>query len=998
MAAAKHSFLRTMLSSTNSVLNNENLNSNSVFGDSNANSFNGHAGATQTRLADPGYEDSYDSPAGTRRKSAREISNLVGKQEFDTENARQLSDMVWAWGQFIDHDIVDTQGGSEQFNIEIPEDDPLLNRFPGVSHFDFTRSHAVVDGQGVRQQQNVTTALIDASAVYGFTEETTESLRTGEGGKLKTHLEQGELLPILTGRQGPEFHAGDHRATENPLLSSVHTIWVREHNRLSDEIAEQSPGLSDQEIFDKAKAIVTGLIQNITYNEFLPALLVNDSLDPYEGYDSSVDPGISTEFATAAFRIGHTLISNGLTKVDTHGHSEESIALKDSFFNIQHLLDGDLDSILNGASQTVAQEIDTKVVDGLRDFLFSGAPAGSDGTAPALDLAARNIQRGRDHGIADYNSLRVAVGLEATNSFNEISSNPEVVAMLQEAYATVDDIDAFVGGLAEDHVNGGSVGELFSTIIANQFANIRTGDENWFEINVNGLSQNEIEAIRVTTFADVIKRNSGLQDLEENVFFVRDDVIRGSRGDDVLGKGGGDDTLFAFAGNDFLIGGLGDDNLHGGSGDDTLSGGAGDDRLIGGNGSDIAIFSGLFEDYVINRLNSTAVQVIDTRTQNAEGTDTLTSIEILRFKDQDFSVEDPNSIPELRGSPVGLTDGFQGSAYILNESDLLHGYFDADGDPLSITAIRVDSENGSLEDNENGTWTYRPSEDAEDVVFDFEVIDGNGGMSTGSTTLTLNPPLSGAQPINTVMSSRSITLGHYDDHLVLFGPEAIDGTGNHLSNIITGNNADNVIDGGGGIDILRGRDGDDTYVVDNRQDRVIESVGKGVDTVQSTFSYKLSSNVENLKLLGGFTGSKVNGIGNRLNNILEGNIGENRLVGRAGSDTLIGGLGRDVLSGGADADSFVYHSIDDSGTTAQTRDVITDFSTGDIIDLSNIDAQHLIPGHQVLDFVGSEAFSESGQVRFENGLLSVNTDDDLDADFQVRLRGVTELLVDSLIL
>ena len=150
------------------------------------NAFNGEASATQLRLADADYSDGQNTPAGSTRKSAREISNIVAKQETDTRNARQLSDMVWAWGQFIDHDIVDTVGGNEKLKIDLPADDPLLKQFTTAKHFDFTRSKAVIDDNGVRQQQNATTALIDASAVYGFTEETDKELRTGEGRKAQS--------------------------------------------------------------------------------------------------------------------------------------------------------------------------------------------------------------------------------------------------------------------------------------------------------------------------------------------------------------------------------------------------------------------------------------------------------------------------------------------------------------------------------------------------------------------------------------------------------------------------------------------------------------------------------------------------------------------------------------------------------------------------------------------------------------------------------------------
>ena len=659
--------------------------------------------------------------------------------------------MVWAWGQFIDHDIVDTVGGNEKLKIDLPADDPLLKQFTDAKHFDFTRSKAVIDENGVRQQQNATTALIDASAVYGFTEETAKELRTGEGGKLKVAQYGNEdLMPMLNGRQGPQFHAGDHRATENPLLSSVHTIWLREHNRIAEISLKQSPDLSDQQIFEKAKSQVTGLIQHITYNEFLPALLGAGSIKAYAGYDSSVDPGISTEFATAGFRVGHTLISDELTKVSTDGHTEAPIALKDSFFNVQHLLKGGLDAIINGASQVIAQEVDTQLVDGLRDFLFGrGARVDKDGAIPAMDLAARNIQRGRDHGIADYNSLRASVGLKKVSSFSEISSNKELVTKLQKAYSSVDDVDAFVGGLAEDHVNGGSVGELFSTIIGNQFTAIRDGDQNWFEAKGSELSSTEIDAIKATSLADVIKRNSGIEDLEANVFFVRDDIAHGTSGDDVISKGGGDDALYGKAGNDKLVGGLGNDKLYGEAGDDTLSGGAGTDQLDGGDGNDIALFSGKLADYEINRVDASTLNVVDKRSGSADGTDTLTSVELLRFSDKDLRAKDINTAPVLSRKQAVLAKGKEDTPYIIKEADLLHGYSDIDGDTLAITSITARSVNGtptSTTASENATqeirdgvaWIITPWWEHESSWSDLKSASLGETVTTGSGNASLS--------------------------------------------------------------------------------------------------------------------------------------------------------------------------------------------------------------------------------------------------------------------
>ena len=490
------------------------------------------------------------------------------------------------------------------------------------------------------------------------------------------------------------------------------------------------------------------------------------SIKAYAGYDSSVDPGISTEFATAGFRVGHTLISDELTKVSTDGHTEAPIALKDSFFNVQHLLKGGLDAIINGASQVIAQEVDTQLVDGLRDFLFGrGARVDKDGAIPAMDLAARNIQRGRDHGIADYNSLRESVGLKKVSSFSEISSNKELAAKLQKAYSSVDDVDAFVGGLAEDHVNGGSVGELFSTIISNQFTAIRDGDQNWFEAKGGALSSSEIDAIKATSLADVIKRNSGIEDLEANVFFVRDDIAHGTSGDDVISKGGGDDALYGKAGNDKLVGGLGNDKLYGEAGDDTLSGGAGTDQLDGGDGSDVALFSGKLADYKISRVDASTLKVVDQRPGSADGTDTLTSVELLRFSDKDQAAKDINTAPVLSGKQAVLAKGKEDTAYIIKEADLLQGFSDVDGDKLQVKDLKPSAEfGGSFKANNNGTWTYTPeANDNGTIKFDYTVSDGRGGDIKASNSFELEavndaPIVSGPVDLGAIDEDGSIRI------------------------------------------------------------------------------------------------------------------------------------------------------------------------------------------------------------------------------------------------
>ncbi len=250
-------------------------------------------------------------------------------------------------------------------------------------------------------------------------------------------------------------------------------------------------------------------------------------------------------------------------------------------------------------------------------------------------------------------------------------------------------------------------------------------------------------------------------------------------------------------------------------------------------------------------------------------------------------------------------------------------------------------------------------------------------------------------PLNTLESSKSYTLKRGEKNLELIGSQSINGSGNILNNKITGNNAKNIINGKGGGDKMIGKKGDDIYYVNNKNDKVIEVANQGEDTVRSSVTETLSNNVEDLIL----TGSKaINGNGNNLNNKITGNNNKNNLKGLNGKDEIYGRGGKDVLTGGAKADQFIYKSINDSGTTGATRDVITDFSGIDKINLAKVDADQGTGGNQELVFIGSDSFSGAGQVRFNNGLLSVNTDDDLTADMQIKLLGVTTFDETSLIL
>ncbi|MEL6998573.1 MAG: peroxidase family protein [Pseudomonadota bacterium] len=515
------------------------------------------------RLAPADYEDGWGEMV-TDRPNARAISNAVAQQTEDEPNSFGISDFFWAWGQFIDHDLDLTEAvaGGEDASIIAPLGDE-------IAVIPFTRV-TPIDGTGLdapREYENEITAFMDASMVYGSDEDTAAALRTGAYLLLQ---DNGLLVETESG-----VLAGDVRAAENIALTSLHTLFAREHNRWVDELAAEDPDLTEDALFDAARMRVEAEIQAITYNDWLPILLGDGALDAYRGYDPDVNPGISVEFSTAAFRFGHTLLSSDLSRLNEDGSeiSAGAIALRDAFFNPTAIAEnGGIDPILRGLGDQTAQELDTHVVEDVRSFLFA------EGSAFGLDLASLNIQRGRDLGVAAYNDLREALGLSRAESFDDITSDEDLADTLAGIYGDVDLVDAWVGGLAEDAFGGGMVGELFATIIIDQFERIRAGDALWSE--AGQFDPAELAALWDTTLADVIEANTDIDAIQQEVFYAYDRQAGTEANEELTGTDGRD-----------LLLGLG--------GDDTLNGGAGDDQLEGGDGADLFMFIGDFGHDVI---------------------------------------------------------------------------------------------------------------------------------------------------------------------------------------------------------------------------------------------------------------------------------------------------------------------------------------------------------------------------------------------------------------
>jgi len=482
------------------------------------------------RMGDASYSDGISNMFFASRTDPREISNIVVHQDNGRNilNTHGTTDFLWQWGQFIDHDIDLTDGSAaEPENLLIPRGDEFFDpNNTGRVEMSFHRAiydpDTGTDVNNPREHENEITSWIDASNARA------EALRDpNDRALLRTSA--GNLLPFntenLTNANGPVrdattlFLAGDVRANEQVGLTSLHTLFVREHNRLAELFRTRDPQASAEAVFNSARRLVIAEIQKITFEEHLPALLGPDAIPPYSGYDATLNPSIYSEFSAAAFRLGHSMVSDNLLRLNASGNptAEGSLRLRDAFFTAPQLLqsEADIDPILRGLATQRHQRIDVHVVNSLRNFLFGNPMAGG------LDLAALNIQRGRDHGLPSYNDMREDMGMERVQSFVMITDDVELQQSLTRANGGhVNHIDLWLGGLAETPLTsaGSQLGELFQAILVKQFTELRDGDRFWYE---RDLSAEELELLADVTLASVIRNNTGIGDeLQDDVFRV----------------------------------------------------------------------------------------------------------------------------------------------------------------------------------------------------------------------------------------------------------------------------------------------------------------------------------------------------------------------------------------------------------------------------------------------------------------------------------------------
>jgi len=520
----------------------------------------GQSFETPKRLRKNSYDDRVNFPRtvssvdGSPLTSVRRISHVMCPDEPSL--AHRISVVHMAYGQYIDHDVTgfpvikfnDTaikccnpdvdpelsyERGGPCFPIEIPHNDT----FYPTECMEFIRSSPKLDTKGVmkepRNQMNSITAFIDASTVYGSDDTFLAQFKNNHDGTLK--VEANNMLPrsnksncVLDNNQTDYcLAAGDARVNVFLGLGMFHTVFHREHNRLVEQLRAQNQrngiAWSSEKLFQEARKINAALHQHLTYAEYLPTFLSEQTMVRYRlktptvdssgrnsyVYNNRINPQMSNEFSTAAFRYGHSQIQRTV-KIGNHSR----VKMESTLMRPHLLLKHGVEDIMTGMGTAFSENVDRLFVSAITDKLFEKNPSKRDG----LDLVSLNTQRGRDHGLQPYNEYREMCGLQKITSFNHPDLNQK--HMLRKVYKHVDDIDLFIGGISEEPLRGSMVGPLFACILGRQFRDLKYGDRFWYETSDTniGFTPAQLRQIQKMTISAVICENSNLFELQKHAF------------------------------------------------------------------------------------------------------------------------------------------------------------------------------------------------------------------------------------------------------------------------------------------------------------------------------------------------------------------------------------------------------------------------------------------------------------------------------------------------
>ncbi|CAK1543838.1 unnamed protein product [Leptosia nina] len=530
----------------------------------------GRRGAPFTRIAVPRYSDGiYGMPVA---KSGRALPNprLLSTRIFADRpiGSRVSTYLNMQWGQIVTHDIASQameytdEGGiqcclgngqdmlpQDMLNdkcipIAVPEGDVFYRQF-GIKCLNFVRSITTPKDDcslGYAEQMNTVTSYLDGSVVYGSDAKTATKLRTYSGGRLKEEnkrqCKKGFLPTVddkfatcdLRNISHPCYLTGDVRVNQTPTLVVLHTLLLREHNRVADKLSSMNPLWTDEKIYQEARKIVIAQIQHITYQEWLPlnfgeAYLRYYGISPRSlysrSYSEDVNPGIISSFTSGAFRFLHTMIPDSIMACSSNYQAAYMYKLSDYYFNpnIVETSKDSFDNIVRGIVTQPSSEPDPFFSSEVTNLMFKGRDKWG------LDLIAMDIQRGRDHGIASYNDYRETCGLRRATTFQDLIGeiSQDRINTLAQLYECVDDIDLFVGGALEKDVQGSVLGHTFQCIIAEQFYRTRIGDRYFYDNGEmpHSFTPEQLKEIKKASIARLICDNTeGVKLIQRKAFEV----------------------------------------------------------------------------------------------------------------------------------------------------------------------------------------------------------------------------------------------------------------------------------------------------------------------------------------------------------------------------------------------------------------------------------------------------------------------------------------------
>ena len=636
------------------------------------------------------------------------------------------------------------------------------------------------------------------------------------------------------------------------------------------------------------------------------------------------------------------------------------------------------------ASNTLADDdgIDTVSYQWLRDGTEIDGATGSNYILTEADVGTVitvSASYTDDHGTAESET---SDGTDAVANINDSPSGDvsisgtAVVGEVLSASNTLADIDG-LGTISYqwlrdgDEIDGATNSDY--TLTGDDLGTAITVVASYTDGHGTGES---VSSSATDTVADGLILN-GTPDDDELIGSAGNDVIDGAAGADTMIGGLGNDTYYVdnvgdivadnldegtdqvFSSITYRLGGAsenltltGSDNINatgnalnnvlvGNSGNNLINGLAGADDMTGGEGNDT---------YYVDDAGDTVTEL------SGEGTDTVRSSlsYTLGATLENLVLTGTGNINGTGNALVNTITGNSGDNVIDGGvgADKLNGGAGSDTYYVDNTHDVV-TESGAGTDQVNASATFTLGANVENLTLTGtgnidgtgntlnNVITGNSGDNTLNGAAGADTMAGGAgndiysvdnigdtvtelsgEGTDTVKSTIGFTLDANFENLTLIGTGSVDATGNSLNNVITGNSGNNDLDGGTGADRMIGGAGNDSYSVDNSGDAVVESSGGGTDIVNSSITYTLGANVENLTLTGA---GNINGTGNTLNNFITGNSGINSLAGGTGDDTLSGGAGNDTLKGGAGADTFIF----DTTPGASNFDKISDFVSAD---------------------------------------------------------------------